>query len=184
LAEEGEEGAVDGADLAADAAVVAEDGQKMTGVLLLVGSRVGGGEHLIVETGGQRDGVRAMDSEIGSLGHQAGEDGVFAVVLGCSLGLVQGETLPVFWERDFLGIEAVLEIVAGGAGLAFGGAGAGGFAGVGAVGGEALFGDGGCGGHGYLRRLNAARWRLADWKERLARVRSASTARKAGSSWT
>lgn len=183
FAQEGEEEAIDGADLAADAAVAAEYGEEVAGVFELVGARVGGGKHPVMKDGGEGDGVGAMDAEVGAAGDEAGEGGMGGVVLGGALGVGDGAVFPEFGEVDFPGIEAVFEVVAGGAGDAGGGAWAGGFEGVGAVGGEAFFGDEGWGGHGYLLRLKPARWRLVDWKERAARVRSARAARKAGSSW-
>ncbi len=182
-AQGGKEGSIQGPDLAADAAVVAENGEEIGGVPLLVGARVRGGEHLIVEAGGQRDGVRAMDAEVGAAGDEAGEAGVLEVVGGCALSEVEGEAFPVFGEGDFAGVEAVPGVVARGTALAFRGTRAGGFARVGAVGGEAFFGEREFG-HGYLLRFRDARLRLAAWKERPARVRSARAAWKAGSSWS
>ncbi len=173
---------MDGAGLAADAAFVAEDGTEPGAVGLAVEAGVRGGEHLFVESGQERDGVGVVDAEPDALGDESGEERIGAIVFGDLGGEAGGAELPVFGEADFGGVEAVFGVVARGAGFAFGRAGAGGFAGVGAVGGEALFGDG-LVGHGYLRRPAEERWRERARTERVPRVRSARAARQAGSLW-
>ena len=119
----GEEGAVEGAGLAADAAFVAEDGTEPGAVGLAVEAGVRGGEHLFVESGQERDGVGVVDAEPDALGDESGEERIGAIVFGDLGGEVDGAELPVFGEADFRGVEAVFGVVARGAGFAFGRAG-------------------------------------------------------------
>ena len=173
---------MEGAGLAADTAFVADEGEEAGGVCHAIGAGVRGGEHLMVEDGEERDDIGVVDAEDDAVGDEGGEGRIGAIVLGGFGGEVGGAEFPVFGEADFGGVETVLGVVTRGAGLALGGARAGGFARVGAVGGEALFGDG-LSRHGYLRRPAADRWRLRARRLRVPRVRSAREARQAGSLW-
>jgi hypothetical protein len=137
----GDDQALAGPDLAADAAMIAVDGAEFGGVSDAVAAGIGGGEHRFVEPGLEEDDVRVVDAQLDAVGDEGGDDGIGAVVFGGAGCVIESARLPVFGEADFGGVEAVFGAVARRAGLAFGRARAGGFARVIAVGGEALFGD-------------------------------------------
>lgn len=177
----GDEDAEEGSCLTAEAALAAEEGEEARGVGDAVGARVRGGEHLVVEAGEERDDVGVVDAEEGILGGEGGEGRIGAIAGGEFEGESGGAAFPVFGEDDFDGVEAVPGVVAGGAGFALWGAGAGGLAGVGAVGGEAPGGEGMR--HGYFPRLAPARWQVRWRKWRVPRMRSEREARQAGSLW-
>jgi hypothetical protein len=97
----------------------------------------------LVEAGGEEAGFEAGGAAHGLLadGHAFEGEGLLGVgglVDGEDVGFERGDLLEVFEADDAEGGagEAVAEGVAGGGGLALGGAGAGGEGGVGAVGGE------------------------------------------------
>ena len=103
----------------------------------------------LVEAGGEEAGLEAGGAEESLLGEGhalEGEEflGVDGLVDGGEVGREMGDLVQVFEADDGEGGggEAVRAGVPGGAGLAFGGARAGGAGGVGAVGGELFFGDG------------------------------------------
>ena len=119
---------------------------------------IGGGEHLFGEEGDAGVDVGGEDADAEALEDEGGEGGVGAVGFGGLAGCVLGTDLEVFGDGHFGGIDAVFGVIAGRTGLALRGAGAGGFLGIGAIGGEAFFGEGEFG-HGYLRRRAESRWR-------------------------
>ncbi len=103
----------------------------------------------LVEAGGEEAGFEARGAEEGLLGESdalKGEEflGVDGLVEGDEVFLEVGDLLEVFKADDGEGGggEAVFAGVLGGAGLARRGSRAGGFGGVGAIGGELLRGDG------------------------------------------
>ena len=86
--------------------------------------------------------------------------GVDGLVDGGEVGCEMGDLLEVFEPDDGEGggSEAVRAGVAGGAGLAFGGAWTGAFGGVGAIGGELFFGDGHTRASSSSSRDSMGRW--------------------------
>ena len=110
---------------------------------------VAGGVDGFVQASGEEAGFEGGGAEEGLLGEGDALDGeellgVDGAVIVDEVGLEVGDGVEVFEADDgeVGGGEAVLAGVLGGAGLALGGARAGGAGGVGAVGGELLFGDG------------------------------------------
>jgi hypothetical protein len=108
-----------------------------------------GGVEGFVEATGEETALEVGDAEHGLLGQGDALDGeqllgVDGPVDGDEIGAEVGDLLEVFEADDgeVRGGEAMLAGVLGGAGLAFGGAGAGGMGRVGAVRGELFFGNG------------------------------------------
>lgn len=115
----------------------------------------GGGEDAaeLIEEGGAEEEV---DVEAGAAGGERGDGGCVGVGFK-EAGVAEiGELLKGWREKEAAGVEAVGEGVLRADALAQRGAGSGGFEGIGAVGGETLFGDGDFG-HGQrsfrLRRI-------------------------------
>jgi hypothetical protein len=101
-----------------------------------------------VEAGGEEAGFQAGDTEDGLLGEGHAFDGeeflgIDGLVEVDEVGLEIGEILEVFEADDGVsfGGESVFAGVLSGTGFAFRGARAGGFGGIGAIGGELLGGD-------------------------------------------
>jgi hypothetical protein len=106
-----------------------------------------GGVEGFVEAGGEEAALEVGDAEHGLLGEGDALDGeqllgVDGPVDGDEIGAEAGNFLKVFEADDgeVRGSEAVLAGVLRGAGLAFGGAGAGGMGRIGPISGELLFG--------------------------------------------
>lgn len=117
----------------------------------------GGGEGAaeVIEEGGAEEEV---DVQAGAAGGENGDGGGVGVGFKEAGGAEIGELLKGWGELEAAGVETVGEGVLRADALALRGAGAGGFEGIGAVGGEALFGDGDFG-HGQ----RSFRWRRIFW---------------------
>jgi hypothetical protein len=101
-----------------------------------------------IDAGGEEAGLEAGGAQHGLLGESDALDGIEflridGLVDGDEIGLEMGDVLEVFEAGDAEagGGEAVLAGVAGGAGLALGGAGPSGTGGIGLVGHELFVGD-------------------------------------------
>jgi hypothetical protein len=132
-----------------EGAVLGEGDLEAVGDLLLEDNRPGGPFHGMVEAIGEEAGFEGIHAEHGVLGEGDTFDGgaflgVDGLVSGDGAGDEGGEAGAVLDADDGerVGVEEVLAGILGGAGFAFGGPGSGGFAGVGAVGGDAVWRDG------------------------------------------
>ena len=140
-----EEGAIALSGLAVDPALIAAEGAEEGAVVALAGEGVRGGHEFVVEAIDEGSVVHVVGAEEGAAGGEGLEFGVVEF-LGDEAGEANGFVCEGKRELEGFGVEAVLVGVLRGALFAGGGAGAGGFEGVGAVGGELFFGNGHRGG--------------------------------------
>jgi hypothetical protein len=138
----GEEEGVGTAKLTGDAAAMTGYGGKDGFVSREPGGGIGGVGKGAVEGLEERGAEQDFDGEAGSIGDLVGDGRGVSIEILAAPG-AEFSLLPEGWRKlKVRGIEAVGAGVSGAGALALGGARAGGLESVGAIGGEALFGDG------------------------------------------